>query len=245
MLWRNQIGQKPMSRRSAIRRALLLIPLLWAASASSQCNDQITLVPLRNQKAAGKARDFVRFRYSLSPSDSLLIQSHEDAETSLGPYDTGFVISRGDRVLQSISLRNLAEMRSEEPDYAESFTTLAVTRACASDGPVFFVTMQYEGDETSPALAFALVPSQEGFEISNLPMFRGGVLDVSRGDPHHLRVWDSLVEGECNACATAYQITDYEIQNGKPVRKRRYRTQHTYTSGNPFFDDRRRVRFIK
>jgi len=51
-----------------------------------------------------------------------------------------------------------------------------------------------------------------------------------------------LHEGNCNACETAYQITEYEIRNGKPVRTRRYRTRHLYDSGN--FDDRRRIRFI-
>lgn len=233
-----------MPRRSDFRLALILIPALWAASALSQCVNQIAPVPLTRQKAATQARDFVRFSYSLSAADSLLIRSHEDTGTSIGPYDTGFAIARAHHVLQRISLRELPEMRREEPEYANSFTTLAVTRACASDGPVFFVTMQYQGDETSPALAFVLTPFAQGYHVSTLPMFSGGVLDVSRADPRRLRVWDNLHEGECEACETAYEVTAYEMQDGKPVRKQQYRTRRTYTSGNPIFDDRRRIRFI-
>lgn len=230
-----------MHRRSNFRLATIMIPALCAVSAHSQCSSQITSVRLTSQKAASNARDFVRFRYSLSASDSLLIRSHEDKETSIGPYDTGFVITRSDHVLQSIPLRDFPEMRREEPNY---FTTLAVTRACTSDGPVFFVTMQYQGDETSPALAVVLVPSAQGYEVSALPMFSGGVLDVSRADPRRLKVWDNLHEGECNACDTAYEVSEYEIRDGKPVRKQQYRTRHSYASGNPIFDDRRRIRFI-
>jgi len=238
-----KIAYKAIARRSDFLVAFILISALWPATAVlSQCNNQITLVPLTAQKVASKARDFVRFRYSLSASDSLLIRSHEDTETSIGPYDTGFVITRDGSVLQRISLRELPEMRREDPDFADSFTTLAVTRACESGGPIFFVTMQYGGDEISPALLFALVPSAHGFEVITLPMISGGVLEVSRADPLHLRTWDNLHEGNCNACETAYQITDYEIRDGRPIRTRRHRTQRLYTSGN--FDDRRRIRFI-
>lgn len=164
-----------MSRRFDALVALILISSLWTAtSALSQCNSQITLVPLAAQKAAGKARDFVRFTYSLSASDSLLIRSHEDTETSIGPYDIGFVIMRDGSALKRISLRELPEMRSEDSDFADSFTTLAVTRACASGSPIFFVTMQYVGDETSPALLFVLVPSAHGFKIHSPHVWRRG-----------------------------------------------------------------------
>lgn len=193
-------------------------------------------------KAASKARDFVRFRYSLSTSDSLLIRSHEDTETTIGPYDTGFVITRDGKTMQSVALRKLPEFRSENIQFSEGFYTLAVTRACTSGGPIYFVTMQWMGDEISPALAFTLVPSAQGYEVSTLPTISGGVVDVSTANPLHLRTWDSLHEGECNACETAYQITEYEIRDDKPIRTRQYRTRHLYTSGN--FDDRRRIRFI-
>lgn len=240
---REQIGCKAMSRRFGILATLIFISTFWpAASALSECNDQITLVPLTDQKAAGKARDFVRFRYPLPASDSLLIRSHEDTETSIGPYDTGFVIARDGSVLRSISLRELPEMRGEDPDFANSFTTLAVTRACGIGGEIFFVTMQYSGDETSPAFVFVLAPTADGYKVSTLPMISGGVYEISRTDPLHVRAWDSLHEGQCNACATAYQITEYEIRDGKPVRIGRYRTRHLYASGH--FDDRRRIRFI-
>lgn len=230
-----------MSRRSGFLVVLTLISVLApATSVLSQCNNQITLVPLTVMKAASKARDFVRFRYSLSASDSLLIRSHEDTETSIGPYDTGFVITRNGTVLQRISLRELAETGYS----ADNFNTLAVTRACRSGGPIYFVTMQYNGDEISPALLFTLVPTAHGYEISTLPTISGGVLEVSRADPLHLRTWDNLHEGDCNACVTAYMITEYEIRDGKPVRIRKYRTRHLYTSGNYIFDDRRRIRFI-
>jgi len=195
-------------------------------------------------KAATKARDFDRFSYSLSTSDSLLIRSHEDAETTIGPYDTGFVITRDGKTMQTVLLRELPELKDQDPMLSEGFTTLAVTRACGRGGPIYFVSMQWEGDMTSPALIFTLAPSAQGYEVSSLPMIRGGILEVSMAHPHRLRAWDNLGEGECNACETAYQITEYEIRDGKPIQTRQYRTRHLYDSGNHIFDDRRRIRFI-
>jgi hypothetical protein len=143
--------------------------------------------------------------------------------------------------MQSVTLRNLPEFRREDSFFSEAFTTLYVTRACASGGSIYFVTMNYMGDEISPALVFTLVPSAQGYEVSTLPMISGGVVDVSIADPLHLRVWENLEEGGCNACETAYRITDYEIRDGKPVRIRQHRTRHLYTTGD--FDDTR-IRFI-
>lgn len=209
--------------------------------ALPQCNNRITLVPLTATKAASKARDFVRFKYTLSASDSLLIRSHEDTGTSAGPDDLGFEITRDGKTMQSTILRELPEFRPDSPLW---FITLAVTRACTSGGPIFIVTMQWEGDVTSPALIFTIVPSAKRYEVSTLPMIRGGVLEVSMANPLHLRTWDNLGEGECNACETAYRITEYEIRDSKAVQTRQYRTRRLYTSGNHIFDDRRRIRFI-
>ena len=232
-----------MSRKSGVFCALILISALFPpTSALSQCNNQITLIPLRSLKSASQAHNFIRFKYQLSASDSLLLRSHSDSENPAGGHDTGFSITRSGSLLQHLSLRELPEMKRLEPDYANSFTALAVARACAPSGPIFFVTMQYQGDITSPALLFALVPSETGYEVSTLPMISGGVLDVSRGSPLHIRTWDNLHEGNCNACETAYEITEYEIHNGKPVLTQHYRTKRLYASGN--FDDRRRIRFI-
>lgn len=222
----------------------LISSLAPFAAALPQCKNEIILVPLPLQKAASKAQDFVRFKYALSASDTLLIRSHEDTETTIGPYDTGLLITRNGRTLQRISLRQLPEMPQDEPEYADSFRTLAVTRACSEEGPIYFVTMQYQGDKTSPSLLFALVPSANGIEISTLPMISGGVLEVYSSNPLYLRTWDNLHEGRCEACETAYEITEYEIRNGRPFQTRQYRTRHLYNSGNYRFDDRRRIRFI-
>jgi hypothetical protein len=100
------------------------------------------------------------------------------------------------------------------------------------------------GDETSPALVFTLIPSATGYKVSTLPMISGGVVVVSTNNPLHFKTWNNLHEGSCNACDTAYRITEYEIRDGKPVRIRNYRTRHLYNSGNYIFDDRRRIRFI-
>lgn len=194
-------------------------------------------------KAAGQARNFTRFRYSLSSSDVLLIRSHEDTDTSIGPYDTGLEIKRNGKLLQRFSLRDVPEIRHEEPDYANSFSSLAVVRACGSTGPVFFVTMQYQGDLTSPALLIVLIPAGAKYDISTMPMISGGVFEVSLADPLHVRTWDNLHEGNCEACSTAYEVADYEIRDGKPVLTSKYRTQRLYASGQ--FDSRRRVKFMK
>jgi len=231
-----------MFRRPRLRVALILVLAYWPATlAFPQCKSQITPVPLRAIQTASKSRDFVRFSYPLSTLDSLSIRSHEDSQTSIGPYDLGFVIERNGKTIQSVALQNLPEIRSGDPSFSEAFTTLYVTRACANGGPIYFVTMKYVGNEISPALVFTLVPSAMGYDISTLPLISGGIVDVSLADPLHFRVWDNLHEGSCNACETAYQITDYEIQDGKPIRIRQHRTRHLYSSGQ--FDESR-IRFI-
>jgi len=222
-----------------------LISALWTAiSAFSQCSNQITLVPLTKQKAAIKSREFVRFKYPLSDSDSILIRSHEDTTTSIGPYDTGFVIMRNNHALQSMSVNTALKSQHKAADTADAFLTLAVTQACTGQSPIFFISMQSMGDEISPALLFVIVPGGSGYVVSALPTISGGVLDVSRANPLHLKTWSSLHEGQCNACETAYEITNYEVRDGKPVRTARHRTRHLYSSSNFIFDDRRRIRFI-
>jgi hypothetical protein len=231
-----------MSRKLGVITLVVVSALTPNHSALSQCNNQITLVPLHAMSAASHARDFTRYRYSLTASDSLLIRSHEDSETAIGPYDTGFAIVREGKTIQSITLRKLREFQHEEIEYSESFTSLAVTRACTSGGPIYFVSMQYMGDLTSPALLFSIVPSAEGYDVSSLPMISGGILDVSRSSPLHIQTWDNLHEDNCEACYTPYEVTEYEIREGKPVQTRQRRTQQFYKSGD--FDDRRRIRFI-
>lgn len=222
--------------------SLFVISVVWPAPrALSQCTNHSTPLPLPAMKAAGKPRDFVRFRYSLSASDSLLIRSHEDTETSIGPYDLGFAIERNGKALQSVALRKLPEFRREDSFFSQSFTTLYVTRACASKGAIYFVTMKYMGDEISPALVFALVPTAQGYDVVALPMFGGGVVEVSVADPLRLRIWENLHESGSNAGETHYRIAEYEIREGKPVRIRQYRTRRLYTTGD--FDDTR-IRFI-
>jgi hypothetical protein len=199
------------------------------------------MLPVAATKAASKPRNFVRFKYALSSSDSLLIRSHEDKETTIGPYDLGFLISRNGTTLQSVVLQGMPEFQNEESYFPESFTTLAVTRACGSLGPIYFVTMKYMGDELSPALVFTILPSDQGYKVSTLPMFSGGTVDVSKADPLHIKIWHNLNEGMCNACETAYLITEYELRGGKVTRIRQLRTRHLYSSGQ--FDDSR-IRFV-
>lgn len=230
-------------RRMPVVLNTLIIALVAAGStsASGRCTNQVTMLPMRPMKAVRTARDFVRFKYNLSPSDLLLIRSHEDTETSIGPYDLGFIITRNGTTLNRVTLRDLSQFRREDADYWESFSTLAITRACASEEPVYFVTMKYMGDELSPAQVFVLVPSAKGYVASALPMFSGGTVDVSRADPLHLKIWHNLNEGMCNACMTAYRISEYEVRGGKPVRIQQYRTKRLYSSGQ--FDDSR-IRFV-
>lgn len=235
------LGNKGVFRTFVLVRALILVMAIVSGGiATSQCKDQISMLPLRAMKAAAHPRDFVRFKYTLSPTDELLIRSHEDAETSIGPYDLGFLIEHNGAPMRSITLRGLPEFRRKDSDFSEAFTTVAVTRACRSEGPIYFVTMKYMGDELSPALVFVIIPLALRYEVLPLPTFSGGRVDVSTRDPLRLRVWNNLNEGMCNACKTAYQITDYEIRSGKLVQIRRQRTRHLYSSGQ--FEESR-IRF--
>ncbi|MGH9598495.1 MAG: hypothetical protein ACRD27_01420 [Terracidiphilus sp.] len=222
-------------------RALTLLTAIGLARiATSQCKNQITMVPRRAMKAAAHPRDFVRFKYSLSRFDKLLIRSHEDTETSIGPYDLGFLIEHSGTTIRSVTLRGLPEFRREDYGFSEAFTTVAVTRACGREEPIYFLTMKYMGDELSPVLVYVIIPSAQGYEVLPLPMFSGGTVDVSTRAPLRLRVWNNLNEGMCNACKTAYQITDYEIRDGKFVQGRRQRTRRLYSSDQ--FDESR-IRF--
>src|SRR5271166_4249096 len=122
-----------MSSGSRPLVALTLISAFWPASeALSQCKNESIPLPFPAMKAASQPRDFVRFRYSLSASDSLLIRSHEDTETSIGPYDLGFVIEREGKTLRRVTLRKMPELRGADSFFSEFFTTLYVTRACSS-----------------------------------------------------------------------------------------------------------------
>lgn len=186
-----------MSRRSRLLSTLTLISAIWLALPGlSQCKNQSIPLPFTAMKAASKSRNFVRFKFPLSPSDTLIIRSHEDTETSIGPFDLGFGIARDGKTTQSVVLRNLPEFRGKDSLFPEAFTTLYVTRACASAGPLYFVTMKHVGDEISPALVFALIPGAQGYEFSTLPMFRGGAVNVSIANPLHLKIWENLEEGE-------------------------------------------------
>lgn len=231
--------------QSMFKKSIVLLAMMLAAGSAthllSQCKNLVTMLPLSPMKAAVRSRDFVRYRYSLSSADSLLIRSHEDTETTIGPYDLGFVITHDGKTTRSVTLQNLQELRREDADFAGSFATLAVTRVCGNGGPMYFVTMKYMGDELSPALVFVIVPSGYGYEVSALPMFSGGTVDISTADPFHLRVWHNLNEGMCNACETAYRITEYEIRDGKPVQIRQYRTRLLYSTSH--FGDSR-IRFV-
>jgi hypothetical protein len=233
--------------RKSVYRKLGFLAIFAALSVStallSQCDDHINPVPQYLMKPTGHARDFIRFRYPLSASDSLQVKSHEEFGSSMGTYDIGFSITRSGAILHDTLLRKLHEMPRDEPDYANSFKTMATARACGSKGVIFFVTMQYQGDMTSPALLFLIVPTGDGYQVSTLPMLSGGVLEVSKSDPFHLRTWDNLHEGGCEACETAYEVTDYEVRDGTAVRLKKFKTRHMYTSGNARFNELR-IRFV-
>jgi hypothetical protein len=222
---------------------LLLLAPISARLGLSECRNQTTMLPLRGMKAASKSRDFVRFKYPLSSGDSLLIRSHEDSETSIGPYDLGFTITRNGVAIQNLALRTLPEFRDQDSFFSEAFATIAVTRVCGAHGAMYFVTMHYMGDQLSPALVFVIVPSAKAYEVITLPMFSGGTVDVSTSHPRRLRIWDNLNEGMCNACETAYRITEWELRGGKAIRTRQYRTRHLYSSVQ-FEDDESRIRFV-
>lgn len=228
------------------RKFLGLYLLSCSAAGFAQCKTAVTNAPRLEMKAAEKSRDFVGYRHRLSATDTLIIHAHEDRDTSLGPYDTGFSIVRNGAVVSGLSLRDLPQYRGDhdgpELDY---FSTGAVMSACTDKGPIYFLSMLPAGDELKQPLVFVLIPMGSSYRISALPLFSGGTLDISRADPFRLRIWDNLHEGSCNACETHYRITEYELRDGKPVRVRSYRTRHLYTSGDRRFDDRTRMRFVR
>jgi hypothetical protein len=73
---------------------------------------------------------------------------------------------RGGNAIQSVTLRKLPEFQREDELFSEVFSTLTVTRACGSGSSIYFITMQYMGDMTSPAFVFTLVPSEAVIKFS-------------------------------------------------------------------------------
>lgn len=220
---------------------LLAAAVVPATHALSQCANHTTMLPVAPMKAAAKSRNFARFTYPLSDTDSIQIESHEDTDTSIGPYDLGFLVKRSGSTIRQIRLRQLAEFRKQDSLFSQTFSTLAVTRVCDRDMPMYFITMKYMGDELSPALVFVVSPSGTSYDVLALPMFCGGTIDVSQSAPNRIRIWNNLEEGMCNACKTRYRVTEYELQKDKAVKLRSYRTRQLYTSGD--FNDVR-VRLI-
>ena len=179
-----------MSRNFRISNyAFTLLSVLGPAPllALSQCQKpNHPCVPNSVINAATGIRDLIPFTYALSASDSFRARS-PDTEPGIAPHEIGFEITRNGTALQHTSLSELPELRREEPEYASNFRAIAVTRACTNSGPIYFVTMQYMGDATSPTLYFTLVPAARGYKVSALPMISGGVLEVSTANdtlPH-------------------------------------------------------------
>lgn len=233
-----------MRLTSVVKFGLVLVAsLLVPNSAIAQCKSEIILVPSKTKHIQGydvqiPKGDFTSYSYQLSATDELLFVVHA---TSIGPHVRELLITRNRRAVQSILMRDLPELR-HDTFYAENFMALTVTRACVGDAPIYFVAMGYSGDITSGDLYFTVVPADSSYKISALPLTRGGTIEISRSNPLHIRTWDNLFEGSCNACETRYLVTEFVIKDGVPIKTKHYRTHRLYTSGQ--FDDLRRVRFI-
>lgn len=233
-----------MRLTSVVKFGLIVVAsILVANTAFAQCKSEVTLVVFKTRHLHRyddqiPKGDYVSYAYQLSATDELLFVVHA---TPIGPHVRELLITRNGLTAQRILMRNLPELRNDT-FYAENFTALTVTRACANNTPIYFVAMGYAGDITSGDLYFIVVPMDSDYKVSALPVTSGGTIEISRSNPFNIRTWDNLHEGSCNACETRYRVADFTIKDGIPIKTRRYRTHRLYTSGQ--FDDLRRVRFI-
>jgi hypothetical protein len=234
---------------------IVLFALAAAVQCTSQCKPHIAPVPSYDfgkepahlpvpKGAALPLHDFVSYKRNLQPGLTLSIYSRfEPGYLSLAD---GIILTREGDPPRIIPLRSLTEfVGSTYKGDPLAYNALSVTEACDRDRAIFLVAFHWNGDILSPETGILLIPGSTGVRVMTTPAISGGVIQLSRIGPLHLRLWSSLNEGICNACETRYTISDYDLRDGSPALARRVRTRRTYTSGDPLFDDRLGVRLLE
>lgn len=238
-----------MSARSGL---LCLLVVVVAPIAPAQCSSKIDRIEDAMQSlsapAGAKLRtgELVRYRRQLLDGDYLDLISVHDGSPFGGYSERGLFVERGGQVIREFRLADVPELKPApkypNDDPSDSFRALAFVQGCTPDGPIEFVSFQWEGDLTSPALLIALALNDSGYEFAPLPTISGGRFDISRSDARIIREWDNLHEGSCEACLTRYEIRTYQVDRERAVLLKKSKSKRRYTSGN--FGEQTRVRFV-
>jgi hypothetical protein len=224
-----------------MRRTVLVLSLLVesAVCLRAQCVPQITEVSSKDHQPVPSGiriphGTFIQASYALNENDRLLLYSQP---SPIGTHIVGIAILSKNKAPRLVSLSSLPALRRSNKDgQPDSFYAEKIVRGCSNGAPIYFVESHWDGDIISPELVMILVPSENGYSVSTMPLISGGVLEISRSDARSLTVWSSLHEGECNACETAYEVSTFRLRGTQPIRLSRHRTRKLYDSGDPKFD---------
>ncbi len=227
-----------------------LAMLLAATACSVQCDARITPVPLSKKPLVAPAGAnlpkgmFVHYRYELGADSAILLYGQSMELPDPGYNDEGILIVLAGKVTRQRSLARLRVLASSDDYEKHNFIALSITRACTEGAPIYFAAFGYMGDMTSADLFLIIIPEENAYRISALPLVSGGTLDLSRSEPLRVRTWNNLGEGSCNACDTHYWVSEFTLREGAPMLVKRFRTRRMYSSDDAMFDDRLRVRLI-
>lgn len=226
----------------------LCLFLLTSPLAFGQCRSQIwrstkdSTVPARFQSLlpSGMAG---RFAVHLNSGDWLIVYAKPGIHTADDPQDGGFLLVRGHHVLVSQSLMNLPAWKKFARDIGSPGTPafgVFAAQVCASgEKPIIFLGFAACCTTASAVQYFLMQQAGTGYGLKILPMVGGGKLEIIDSTPIRLKLWDETGDGKCDGCLQHFQVSEYEMRNGKPVLVRKQKTSGEYKPGD--FDSHRIV----
>jgi hypothetical protein len=194
------------------------------------------------------SNEFIHNRQRMPNGDFFNLIGLRNGAPFGGDSERGLLIIRNGQTVKKLLLSDLPSLKRDskypEDDPSDSYRALAFVEGCSPAGPIEFVSFQWEGDITSPALLLTISSNGTGYGFAELPTISGGVFDISRSDARKIDAWDNLHEGSCEACLTHYSISTYRLSQGKVVLEKTRKTRKQYTSGSKAFNNSLRVRLI-
>lgn len=237
-----------------MQRFIAILSFCFTLAACAQCTPRVvdmsdTLPDAKSIRLPAPRgvtlpeEDFVTWSYELKPGLKLSLYSRQDGQFILAD---GLILTKASAPAQVIPLTTFHEFTdgygTDRMDIG--YFPMALATACDAHRPVFLMTFHWLGDVTSPQVSLLLLPGGDGVQIISMTPLSGGTVELSRSGPLHLRTWDNLHEGSCNACETHYEIRDYVLRSGRLIETRHRRSFKRITSSDPLFDNPG-VRFVE
>ena len=77
-----------------------------------------------------------------------------------------------------------------------------------------------------------LEPRGTGYSLNMLSMVGGGKLEISAGSSLKLSLWDEKGDGKCDECLQHFEVSEYEMKDGRPDLIRKLRAEEKYKPGD-------------